>query len=244
MLFAVLLLSSCRPVYIMMDDEDAEFTLSDKRVDDILPALRDNPVPKSIQGRARVQLSTPEEQERLIVQFAATHDESALRIRNTLGIEGGRIHMTQDSMLIYDRLKSSAWKVSREEGEMFFVQGISGINIMEILYPDFSEDFRSRIHESEHSYLLRTQSGKQYIISKEDYSLQKVILQDTEFRIWHEFNFSHHQHGDGYHYPARVQILSSDRKSNIFMLIQSVEFNPSDLHFSPDIPENIPVERL
>lgn len=240
----VFTLASCRPVYVLVDDTDTEFSLSSERITDILPQLQNQARPSVLEGRARVQLSTPQERERVIVTFTADKYQTVLRIRNNLGIEGGRMLIDQDSVLIYDRIESSAWKVSREEGDMFFIQDISAINIMDILYPDFSEGFRTRIHESEHSYLLRSQSGKQYIIRKENYQLQKVIFPDDQFLTWTEFIFSDFQDHDMFQYPSRVQILSSDRKSNIFMLIQNIDFEPSNPDFSLGIPDHISVERL
>lgn len=235
--------SACRPVFTLIDNVDENFSSSEISSDEIRAKFLQKERPEAIVGRARIQISAPGEQERAMVEFTATSGETLLRIRNNLGVEGLRIHLTRDSILVYDRLARSAWTSDRRTGEMILGQGAISIHLMEILFPELDSGFRQRVYESADAYLLLHATGKRVMISKEGYQIRKISYPRGQ-RFWNSIHLEQYREQQGISYPSRVQVLSSDQKSNIFVLIQQISFHSDHIQLSPGIPDHISIERL
>lgn len=199
---------------------------------------------ESLEGKARAQVSRPGESERATVYFTSSRDSSLLRVRNQLGIEGGRVLSDGDSIIIYDRIDQVAQKFSKEDAAFHYLNGITAMNLVEILNPLIIRDEVEQVFESDIHYLLVMKSGTRFYLKREE-----LVLERTEFtarvpEAFSTFVFENHAAIDGYILPRRIQVLSSDQKSNIFLLIQELDINPTVLNFDLGMPSDITIERL
>ena len=204
----------------------------------------ENPVPRALSGRASVQVSEPGHTERANVHFRSDRYESLLLVRTSLGIEGGRIYSNPDSVIIYNRIDEVAHKMSHYDAAWFYLNGIGAMNLLSMLYPLAGPHQIEAIYETGEHFLIETTYGDRHILDRERLLLRRTERSTLHPEAYSTFHFENHAELEGHRLPRRIQILSYDEKSNIFLVIRSLEINPSDLEFDPEIPDNIDIIRL
>ncbi|MEX0927984.1 MAG: DUF4292 domain-containing protein [Balneolales bacterium] len=242
-LLLLAVLSGCAPTAVVVDDQDYRVTeLSAARIMDQIPNY--DPPLTAVEGRARAQISRPGESERATVYFTSDRESSLLRIRNQLGMEGGRVLSRQDSVTLYNRIDEYAQRFSVEDAQYYYMNGMMAMNLVEILNPDLRLFEVRRVFASEDQYMLVMDDGTRLFLDRDELFITRIeypAQSPGEFSI---FIFRDHAMISGYQLPRRVQILSLDQESNIFLLIRSLEVNPSNLDFDLELPEEIHLERL
>lgn len=203
-----------------------------------------NVIPQALSGRASVQVSEPGQTDRASVQFRSDRYQSLLLISNNLGIEGGRIHSDPDSVVVYNRIEKVAHKMSHEDAAWFYLNGIGAMNLLSMLYPLTGPHQIEAIYETGEHFLIETTYGDRHILDRERLLLRRTERSTLHPEAYSTFHFENHAELEGHRLPRRIQILSYDEKSNIFLVIRSLEINPSDLEFDPEIPDNIDIIRL
>lgn len=199
---------------------------------------------QTLEGRASARVSMPGSSEQASLRFVSDRRQSLLSFRNNLGIEGGRIYANADSVLIYDRIEKTAQKMSIERSRYALLNGFTAFNIITLLFPDIETEPAPAVYENAQRWVLRSADGLEYEISKESGLLTAVHQPAEDPLAYNRFIFSEHAEIQGISLPRRIQILSKDEESSIFLLIQALEINPANPNFDPDIPEDISVERL
>ncbi len=203
-----------------------------------------NIIPQAMSGRASVQVSEPGHTERVNVRFRSDRQRSLLLISNNLGIEGGRIYSDPDSVIVYNRLEETAHKMSHDDAAWFYLNGIGAMNLIRMLYPLTGPEQIEAIFESDEYYLVETGIGERHLVSRDRFVLRRTERTTALPEAYSTFQFDNHGDLDGYQLPRRIQILSYDGKSNIFLVIRALEMNPSELEFDPGIPDAIDIIRL
>jgi len=239
----LLLFGACTPkISEVISDDD--FTASDTSAQDILSTLPEpqNPV-HVIQGRAKAQMSGPDYSEQGTVQFVSDRQQSLLAIRNNLGIEGGRIYTDRDSVTVYDRIEKSAWRIGIEESHQKLLNGFTAFNLLDFLIPELFPADVKYVFENDGFWSLHFWDGKKVYIEKNTGFISEMITQTTRPDAFNHFRFMNYAKISGIELPRRIQILSNDRKSNIFLLIQALEVNPESPDFDIKIPQEIPINR-
>ncbi len=240
----ILLISACSPRVAEMVGTEA-FSESSATAEDVLPTLNIGfDSVHSLTGRANARVSSPEFQEQATLSFTSDRERSLLTMRNNLGIEGGRILADPDSVLMFDRIERRAWKMSTGDSHRILLNGFSAFNVIEFLMPQIAADDVINVMESDEEWLLEIDTGARLFFSKSDGLLRRMTKQADQPASYNRFLFSSHAGIDGYTLPRRIQILSNDEKSTIFLLIQALELNPSALSFDIGIPDDIPIERI
>lgn len=240
------LAAACSPAEMVRDTEmDESFHASDRTTGELISELDNyrNGI-TALKGRARTQLSSPGESERATVSFSSTREKSLLEIRNQLGIEGGRILSNPDSVLIYNRMENYAQKMDRQMAAHYYLSGITALNLVDILHPSRERLAEARVLESRNHYMLVTPDEYRYYFDRDDLILKRTEYPVQDPEAFSTFLFEDYVEVDGAHVPRRIQILSSDEKTSIFLMIRSLEVNPDELTFDIDIPDDITIERL
>ena len=238
-------MQSCAPLQFVPEDLDEDYKSTEKSAEDFIATLPyyENRL-DAIEGRARAQISSPQGSDRATVDFKADRNQSLFTVRGGVGIEGGRMLADKDSVLIYDRLESEAYKMSHAQASDYYLHGITAINLLETIQPEFENAAAYSLFESETSFVLISPEDVRYFFNKEDRTLQQITFPDDRDHAFSEINFERYEDFDGYKLPVRMQILSSDRETSIFLQLRSVTSNPGDLNFDPEIPSDISIRRV
>jgi outer membrane biogenesis lipoprotein LolB len=246
-LVAVVLLSSCTGSKRMAVNQN--IPLSDEYVpsripkSELLQQLNENNL-SSVQGRARVQFSSPGVSERGIAEFKADKNNMQVSIRNNLGIEGGNVLVDSDSVLLYYNLDRVAWKFSIEDYEaMPDISMKLPLNLLAVIRPMVDEDDIASVHENANSYLLTLDDGSELIIDRQT-RLPNLVRYNTDIPDrFSEFTYESYSRLNGITLPRRILAVTKDRNNRIRLDVTELQVNPTNLRFSLNIPNGVPIFR-
>ncbi len=197
-----------------------------------------------VQGRARVQFSSPGNSERGIAEFRADKTNMLVSIRNNLGIEGGNVLVDSDSVLLYYGLDKIAWKFSIDDYEsMSDISLKLPLNLLSVLKPIVREGDITSVQENASSFLLTLQDGSELIIDRES-RLPSLVRYKTDIPDrFSEFSYESYSRLDGIALPRRIQAITNDRANRIRFDVIELQVNPPNLQFSLNIPNGVPIFR-
>jgi hypothetical protein len=223
---------------------EGDFVPSSRNPSEVLAELgRPRELITSISGRSRAQYSGPGSSERSSVQFASDRTTTLMTFRNNLGIEGGKLHIDADSVTWYNRIDQVAQRVSVTNTSVLADQGLHAINLLQLLNPDIESRRPRRMYENPTSWRIDFDDQSTLVFDKQTGD----ILQYEQFTL-NNFEFSTYLFGSymdvsGYRMPRSIQITTKDRRSNIFLNVQSFEVHPAILDISLDLPSHVRLER-
>jgi hypothetical protein len=183
-----------------------------------------------IKGSARIQASSPDFTERGAMEFATDRLRSIATLRNTLGIEGYRILIEPDSTTVYNRIDRIAQRFPTDEA-------LFSIPLLEILNPDFRQKTVQRLYENDTYWYFLFADGSGAIVTKRSGLLKRYDALGATFL------YEDVRPITGVPMARRIQWLSADKKSNIFLNIQAVDINPSSMDFDLILPSGTRIQR-
>lgn len=213
-----LLVMSCAPKPIVLNEGSFEY--SRKSGSEVLASLFPaSTIADGIKGTARIQASSPEFTERGAMEFATDRNRSVATLRNTLGIEGYRILIEPDSTTLYNRIDRIAQRFPTD-------QALFSFPLLDILNPDLRMKTVQRLYENDTYWYFRFSDGSGAIVTKRSGWLKRFDA------VGATFFYEDVRPISGVPMARRIQWLSDDKKSNIFLTIQAVDINPSsmDIH--------------
>lgn len=223
------LLMSCAPKPIVLNEGSFEY--SRKSGAEVLTSLFPaSAFAEGMKGTARIQASSPDFTERGAMDFATDRTRSIATLRNTLGIEGYRILIEADSVTVYNRIDRIAQRFPTDEALFSFP-------LLDILNPDFRGKSVQRLYENETYWYFRFADGSGAIVTKRSGLLKRYDAVGATFLYEDVRPIS------GVPMARRIQWLSADKKSNIFLNIQAVDINPSSMDFDMVLPAGTRIQR-
>jgi len=216
--------------------------LRPSRIESKIPVYTDSL--ESITGKARIQISQPNHYQRGTIYFVSDRKQSKFTFKNSLGIEGGELYFNKDSALVYNKIDKYARKMSIREYSYVYLNGLLPINPVDVISPHLGQLNAQSVYESPDYYAITYRNGTRIILGKKDFLLRKIEYPKGFHSEYATIIFDGYAEIDGYHLPRKIQILSSDKKSNIFLLIQSLTINPKHPNFKIDLPAHLTVQHL
>ncbi len=235
-----LLLAACTPKSIVLDDT---FTASDADAQAVFADVVRTTDTRVITGTARASWSGPQGNDRGVVVFSADRTRTYLSLRNNLGIEGYRIGLAADSVTIYDRINRTAVRLAAAEADERSGGVLPTFPLFRVLVPDWSTTRIRRLYESPDAWYFLFQDGRTAVFAKNDGRILRLEFPERDATVWATYLFDDHTTTRGMRHPNKVQVLSRDRKSNIFLHLQSVQIDPADAQFDLRIPSGIRIDR-
>lgn len=224
-----LLLMSCAPKPIVLNEGSFEY--SRKSGADVLASVFPaTAFADGIQGTARIQASSPDFTERGAMDFVTDRNRSLANLRNSLGIEGYRILIEPDSTTVFNRIDRVAQRFPTD-------QALFAFPLLEIMNPDFREKSVQRLYENETYWYFLFSDGSGAIVTKKSGLLKRYDA------VGATFLYEDVRPVRGVPMARRIQWLSADKKSNIFLNIQAVEINPSSMEFELVLPAGTRIQR-
>lgn len=235
---------SCSPAKRLAVDT-GDFAVSDADPSRILAASPNSDKSiRSMEGRARAQISRPGVSERVTVSFTSDREQTLITIRNNLGIEGGRIYADRDSVLIYDRIEKQAWKTDTDNSHELLLNGFSAFNLIDFIDPVLQAEEVETVLEDEKRYKLVFFDGKTVIFNRQNYLIEQIVFSADDPEVFSTFVFENHAGLGGYNLPRTIRIFSQDGRSVIHLVTQSLELNKNNLDFDIGIPSDITIIRI
>lgn len=199
---------------------------------------------RAMEGRGRAIISEPGNSDRITIDFKTNREKSLLTIRNRIGIKGGKMLVDQDSILIYDRLEKHARKISIYDGRITSLNELASVNFLDLINFRIETAEVTDVQEDQNSYKLRLTNGAEAYIDKESSRIWQVLQKRDSPLPYSKIFYEGYGELQGYIFPRKITIFSSDGESKVAFLVQSLDVNPSKLDLTIDIPEHIVIERL
>lgn len=198
----------------------------------------------AVSGKGRAIISEPGNSERLTIDFSANTELSLLTIQNRIGIEGGQLLVSRDSILIYNKIDKEAHIISVHDGRRTSLNELASVNILELLNFTFRAGEVEQVYENEEFYRLRLFSGTQVFLAKASLEILRVEQPQHSGYPYSEITYEAYGEIEGLRLPRRATIISADKKSKVAFLIQTLDINPRNLDLQINIPKEIIIQRL
>lgn len=198
----------------------------------------------AVSGKAKALISQPENTDRASITFVSNGDSTLIEVKNRIGIDGGLLLVTKDSILLYNKIDNYVKKVHRREGSLPELNGVGAINIIDLLRYRFSAGDIDQIFKSEKGYLVQLKDGNLISIDQLNFQIAKLSAPQSSSLPYTSVVFEGYTKVDGFLLPRKLTIISKNRSSKMVLLINNLEPNPKTLNLTPDYPEKLEVQHL
>lgn len=196
----------------------------------------------AVKGRARAIISEPGNSDRVTLHFETDTSLSLLTIKNRVGIEGGKLLVDRDSILIYDKTENIAQKVSIHDGHLTNLNELASVHFLDLLnFKIALTDVRS-IFQTQSEFVLRLNNRATARINKKDLTVNSIVQAWDSGLPYSQIDYDSYAEVDGFKLPRKITILSRDGASRVTLQILSLDINPGNLNLLI-IPKNIRIER-
>lgn len=191
----------------------------------------------TVKGKAKAIVSGPKKSNRVTLYFSGSRQQSLITVKNSIGIEGAKILASGDSLLIYNKIKKYARKISASQGSLNDVNHLASVNLLKLLnYPVDGKNIH-RVMESDKLYLLLQKSGGKIYIGKNNGLIHRVVEPRSAKLPYSKIIYSGYERIGGLTLPRRITIFSANRSTKIDLLVQSLKINPTLKKLSIDLPK-------
>jgi hypothetical protein len=241
----LVLLSSCQTLRPIEETEYENFEAAEISPAEIIQRIpgTDRPL-QSVKGTGKALVSTPERSDRVTLDFAGNRDTSYISIKNRIGINGGEMMATGDSILVYDKIEQKAHKLSLSEAHLTQINSLASTNVVDVLNYRISPGQIKKVLVNQQYYMLILVDKTQIQIDREEFNIKSVQLASGSKTPYNNIQYEAYTNVNSYNLPQKITITSSDRSSRVTLLIQSLEVNPPKLDLTVDLPAKISVQRL
>lgn len=198
----------------------------------------------SARGRGKVIIDQPGSHERGTLIFDANRKEALIRYKNGLGIEGGRMLINGDSVLIYNRINKTARKMSLRDYSYLYLNGIMPMNPLSLLAPDLSQKTVRGLYENKHYYYILFKDGTRAYLDHQDWTIRKIVFPFDRSDAITNFMYNAYANIQGFRLPRKIQMTSHNARSSLFLMIESLHINPKQLDFNIGLPKDITIQHL
>lgn len=241
----LLYMTACRTIKPIEDEIPAGFEQADITAREIIQQIpqSENHL-SSIRGKGKALISSPEQSERTTLYFYGNRDTSRITVQNQLGIKGGEIMATGDSILVYNKIDKEAHKLSFAQAHATQINSLASANLVEVLNYRITPSRIDRILANSQYYLLIMVDNTEVRIDRKNYYIRNVQLPPNGKKPYNQIQYEEYRELEGFHLPRKLTITSADRQSRVTLLVQSLTVNPENLTLSVDIPDSILIQRL
>ena len=240
-LFATIFSSACRTAKEVTNVDFIPVTESVTEIVAKIPNYESSLL--SAKGKGKAIVSEPGNSEHVTINFETDAKLSVLTIKNRIGIEGGKILVDEDSILIYNKIDKIAQKTSVKNPGMTNLNELASVNILDLLNFKIRTDDVKEAVESDGFYILKFVKNGGAKVNKETGFIEAVSQSPSSGLPYSAITYESYSEIDGYTLPRKITIFSVDGTSKVIFQIRSLEINPKKLDLEIDIPSDITIQR-
>jgi hypothetical protein len=190
----------------------------------------------AIKGKAKAVVSGPKKTHRVTLYFSGNRQRSLIDVKNTVGIEGAKILAHGDSLLIYNKVKKYARKISVTNSDLHGIDHLATVNLLKLVNPVVKQGTVKQVRENEDTYLLALQSGGNVYVKKKAHVVRQITQPKSADMPYSKIIYSGYSQIEGLTLPRRITIFSADRSTRIDLLVKSLQVNPSLQNLTIHLP--------
>lgn len=238
-IFLITACSSSRPL------SNSDFSASNTSAEEIIPEIPNyRETLTTISGKGRALVSEPGNSDRATITFQADSINSLLTIQNRIGMQGGKMLVDSDSILIYNQIDDIAQKMSVYDGRMTSLNELASVNILDLLNFKVRPTEDLQVLENNNFYQLRFSNGTRVYVTKTEHRIRQVEQTISGIAPYSKIEYENYGKLNGFILPRRITIFSSDKKSRVIFLIRDLTVNPELPELEISIPNEVEIQRL
>lgn len=232
-----ILLNGCRTSHQLIETGDLEKAdISPKELVRLVPSNKESP--NTLSGTGRALVSQPGNSDRVTLEFYSDRDTSLVTVRNRLGIEGAKILVHNDSVLVYNRIDEIAEKNAISGGSLSQVGSLASVNLVDLFNYRLNRREIRQILEDENYYVVITSDQTRVTIDKSTGLILNIRSSETSNRPYSEIIYESYDILNGFYLPRKITIFSMDGTSRVTFLVRQLEVNRSLPPLEIQIPED------
>lgn len=232
-----ILLSGCRTSHQLIETGDLEKAdIKPKELLRLIPSNEESL--NTLSGTGRALVSQPGNSDRVTLEFYSDRDTSLVTVRNRLGMEGAKILVHSDSVLIYNRIDEIAEKSSLNGGSLSQVGSLASVNLVDLFHYRPTRPEIRQILEDENYYVVITSDQTQVTIDKSTGLILNIRSSETSNRPYSEIIYESYEILNGFYLPRKITIFSIDGTSRVTFLVRQLEVNRTLPPLEIQIPED------
>lgn len=221
---------------------DAEFGPSPVTPSELARALPDyRSTLQTVSGEGRAVVSGPEGTERVTIRFRGNRARSLLEIRNSLGIEGGKMLSDGDTLLIWNQLDGFAREIPIQPGSLRNIDHLASLNVLEMLNYTAEAGSIRRVLASEELLRADLEGGGRIFAGRRDTLVRRVEQPTSSGLPYSRIEYEAYARTGDYSIPRKITIFSSDGSARVVFQVRSLEINPELDSLRIDLPPDIPI---
>lgn len=236
-----LVITACSGPRIIEEDD---FRSSDVSADSL---VRQMPIYsnslRTLEGKARAVVSEPENTERVRINFSSNRSKSLVTVRNSLGIEGGKLLTDGDTLLIYDKIEKFARKIPVRGANLDRINRLASLNILDMINYTVRTDNVRSVQENRNFYLLLLHSGTNIYLHKDTYLVAQVEEPVDSELPYSKILYNGYDTISEFILPRRITIFGSEGDSKIDLQLTALDLNPELDSLAIELPDDITVYR-
>ena len=192
----------------------------------------------TLSGKAMVRISQPGNSDRGTIQFRSDRSTTLLEIKNRIGIEGGQLYLTPDSILVIDRVEKRAEKAPKDAPLIPELQGLTQFNLVRLIDFRLDRSAVERIEENNRYFRVRTTDGLLLYYQREQLELERLESSPGSNHPFATVSYDAYAEIDSFRLPRKISILRADEQARAFILLQQLTVNPKVDLTAPTVPKH------
>lgn len=237
-----LTIMACSGPKELTTDEPKGFEPSSVQASEILPSIPDYSSDlQTISGKGRAIVSEPGNTERVTVLFSSNRSKSLVTVRNSIGVEGGKMLTDGDTLLVYNKLDNFARKIPVRGGDLDRINRIASLNILDMINYTIAKSNVESVLENEDLYQLQLSTGTKIYVDKDSYLIRQVIQPPGSKLPYSKITYDGYATVERFKLPRRISIFGVEQKSKLALQLTNLELNPRLDSLMIDIPKDTPI---
>lgn len=197
----------------------------------------------SFSATARIAVRSPQETQSFTARVRQRRADSLFMSFSMLGIEGGRMLLTPDSVFFFDTRKAVLRVGSLVDVRQIFPAPIASNelfqNMLGVIAPDPSRRW-SLESDSSLYYVSGGNHYQEYVVDPIRWRVVRFVKQAADGTVLQKRHFSDFRRVEGVLVPHRVVFRRPVDGLSAVVSYRDIDFNPTDLSFHLNVPPEVP----
>lgn len=202
---------------------------------------------RSFSARARITIRTPDRNQSVNAVVRQRQADSLFMSFSKFGVEGGRLLLTPDSVFFFDTRKAVLRTGSVEAAQNIFPAPVASDQLFEnmlgLLAPDPTTSWTIEA-DSTYYYLTSDTGRERYMVDPSRWRVVRYVTETPGGTVSERRLFSDFKAAEGVLVPHRLIFRRPEEDLSAVMTYRQIDFNPSSLPLSIDVPSQVPRKPL
>ncbi|MEX2586313.1 MAG: hypothetical protein WD315_07935 [Balneolaceae bacterium] len=191
---------------------------------------------EGISGSGRLLISQPGNSDRLSLVFHSDRSASLITFRNRVGMEGGKLLATRDSILVYNRIEKQAERYPLREGHLTELGALATVNLTDLFHFSVSELEIDSVYEDDNHFIGFTPDGVRITVEKDRSYILEVRYPKQSGHPYSRVQYESYENYGSFFLPRKITLFSPGGETRLILLVQQLEANPNLPPLRIDLP--------